>query len=112
MVKCLSLREMDSRKVGSRWQRDGGEERKGKREEKRVFQCQHVDISSALFISHPSVRGVGGRPCLERPHTCLAFRKLCLEMLVGIINGEVTQTVVVCYVNSYLMATEITYFLV
>lgn len=66
-------------RVAERWGEDGGgweEERKGKREEHCVCVCFSVStrryfLCSALsfFISHPSVRGVGGRPCLERPHT-------------------------------------------
>lgn len=50
------------------------ERRKRKREEDSVcFSVStHRDFlcsTLSLFISHPSVRGVGGRACLERPHT-------------------------------------------
>lgn len=54
----------------------------------RYFLCSTL----SLFISHQSVRGVGGRACLERPHTRLAFRVLALAVLVGVMNGEVTHT--------------------
>jgi len=44
----------------------------------RYFLCS----TPSLFISHPSVRGVGGRACRQRPHTRLAFRKLALAALL------------------------------
>lgn len=95
------------RSTAERWGADGGEtergraeERKGKREEDSV--CFSVSThryflrsTLSLFISHRGVRGVGGRACLERPHTRLAFRKLALAGPVGIMNGEVTHTAVV-----------------
>lgn len=93
MAKGLSLRGKCNRKVGNRWWRGRAEERIEKREESSVcfslstlgyFLCSTL----SLFISHPSVRGVGGGPCLERPHTHLAFRKLALAALVVIMNRE------------------------
>ncbi len=93
---------------GGETERDGEEERKEKKEEDSV--CFRVSThryflrsTLSLCISHPSVRGVGGRACLERPHTRLAFRKPALAVLVGIMNGEVTHTAVVynmCWVKS------------
>ena len=85
------------RRMVERWGADGGKTGRRKREEDSV--CFSVSThryflrsTLSLFISQPSVRGVGGRACLERPHTRLAFRKLALAVLVGIMNGEVYAT--------------------
>lgn len=66
-------------------QREGKEREKGGRQYVCFSMSTHryfLRSTLSLFISHPSVRGVGGRACLERPHTRSAFRKLALAVLV------------------------------